>query len=568
MSSGNTKTLHTDTLLPGTPQPAVLEKADFWDIWTQNHSFLLALCTRWVNGNEVEAREVLSGAMMRALDHLAKEDRRIHNPQAWLARILRSHCIDQFRNQARHPDLPIDLEFILQAIDQRELGSSLSPEKSMMEDEGYDRLKAAVEALPDRLRSVLILRAYQEMPYKEIAKHLDISAANARKRVQEARGKVRESLNANAESDSHRLRSVDPSSNSPRSERKAAEDELIRIPTSIFRMEPIAHPVLVELDSHRKVELPIATVQRPIRIQQKLESASRYILRHPRGWTRRQERARLLALDGKIFEAIEELNLVLERQPQRVDTLLIAARWLQWTTRTQEACELLEKGLSLIPDNAWKYLLEGRLHALQENFERANQSYEQACLKAPRPVCQLFLSENLMVMEDWDKAKIHLEKNNMRQSRLLYQACLEKTGHPNERKRVILAAKGTFHNDPYLHALNLEVNMKEGLVTGEAARLIRSELNELRRLAPNSSFSLFAKIAFAYYRKQYARGLELLIDAYQTLPFTLQHLLLSEKWFFLLGEDDFGNRAKALRMELFPNLRTWKDQLHYLPFYS
>lgn len=568
MSSGNTKTLHTDTLLPGATQPAVLDRTHFWAIWAQNHSFLLALCTRWVNGNEGEAREVLSGAMMRALDHLAKEDRRIHNPQAWLARVLRSHCIDMFRNQARHPDLPIDLEFILQTIDQRQLETSLSPEKSMMEDEGYDRLKAAVEALPDRLRSVLILRAYQEMPYKEIAKHLDISAANARKRVQEARGKVRESLNANAESDSLRPRSVDPSSNSPRSERKAAEDEMIRIPASNFRMEPIGHPVLVELDGHRKVELPIATAQRPIRIQQKLESTSRYILRHPRGWTRRQERARLLALDGKLFEAVDELKLVLERQPQKVDTLLIAVRWLQWTTRTQEACELLEKGLSLTPDNAWKYLLEGRLHALNGNFEAASQSYEQACLKAPRPVCQLFLAENLMVKEDWEKAIIHLEKNNMRQARLLYQACLEKTGHHSERKRVILTAKETFHNDPYLFALNLEMKMKDGLVSGEAGRLIRSELSELRRLAPNSSISLFAKIAFAYYRKQYARGLELLTDAYHNITFSLQHLLLSEKWFYLLGEDDLGNRVKALRVELFPNLRTWNDHLHYLPFYS
>ncbi len=566
MRSGNTKTLHTAPLQENAHELDIRETTNFWMVWADNYDFLYGQCLRWVKGNDTDAREILSNVMMLALDHLSKSDQYIQNPKAWLVRLLRNHCIDRYRKRARHPVLSFDFDLMIQSLDQALQGEGLSPERGMVDNEGYDRLKAVVEALPDRLRSVLILRAYQDMPYKEIAKLLDISPANARKRVQEAREKVRTNLDANAEDPAFRQRMADPSQNSPRSERKAAEDELVRFPGTSFQMEPISQPVIANLDFHRRIELPIATFQRPIRISQKLEAAERYILRHPRGWTRRRERALLLALQGRVFDATEELEVVLQKQPYQIDTLLQAARWMQWMERIPEAIQLLERGLSFAPENAWIFIIKGKLLSLQGQFPAANRSFEQACLKAPIPVCQLLLAENLMAMGEWEKAGIHLEKNALLLGRLLYQACLAKTGKLHERRNTILYAREAYPNDPFTLALNLEIRLEEGLTRGEHGRTTRKLLHLLRKSAPNSSLYLFARIAWHLHRNQSEQSLDILLDAFRSVPLTLQHLILGEKWCAKLGAEDYSQRMQELRREYYPNLQPWQEFLHYLPW--
>ena len=458
----------SNTITPGESGPTLINKGEFWNVWTQNQSFLLSLSIRWVNGNEAEAREIMSGAMMRALDHLGSKDVYIRNPKAWLARILRNHCIDTLRFKARNPDFAVDLEFLIHTRDQQFHNREHSPERHLVENEDYERVKAAVEALPDRLRSVMILRAYQDMPYKEIAMHLEITPATARKRIQEARSMVRDLLSPNPRTGHSRNRKADPTLNSPRSERKAAEDELVRDIAPTYRMEPMAYPVRTDLDRHLSLELPIATFQRPIRIQQKLDAANKYIGKHPGGWTKRRERASLLAVQGKIYQAIEELNQVLERQPQQVDTLLTMAQWMQWSDLIPEAITVLEKGLPLVPKGAWQHIFEGRIKTLKGDHQAATQSYEQACLKAPRPACQLLLAESLMASTQWAKAAFHLKKNHSREGRMLYQACLARLKRFNERAKVILQMKDAFPEDPFVTALNLEIRLDQRAIHGEA----------------------------------------------------------------------------------------------------
>lgn len=566
MSSGNTKALHTDIFRIDAPPQAIAEETDFWALWTQHQPFLLAICMGWVRGDEGEARELLSGAMMLALDHITKGNCQIVNPKAWLTRILRNHFIDLYRRQVRFPDQPIDLEVLIQPLDQERFIEELSPEKSMVKDEEYGQLKAAVEDLPDRLRSVLILRAYQDMPYKEIARHLNISPSNARKRIQQARGILRSTLKADPDVPGMRERSADSNDNSPRSERKAAEDELDRFPNTSLRMEPMAHPVMTQLDEYRSIELPIATFQRPIRIRQKLEAAETYIAKHPRGWKRRRERAMILALQGRIWEAGEEISRVLDRQPHLIEGLFVAARWMQWMDRAAEARELVEQGLTYVPDNAWRYLLEGRCLVMLGDHEEANRSFEQACLKSPLPVCQLLLAENLVAMGSWKKAAFHLERNSMRQGMLLYQACLSKLRHFNLRDRVIRSMRATFPGDPYILAIALENQYLKGRINNRAEPKTRQLLQELRRSAPKSSLILFGKVASLTYKDQPNRALTFMESELSTTVLSLQHLILGEKWFSRLGAEDQAKNLNALRKERFPNLEPWEGFLPYLPW--
>ncbi|MFM7438653.1 MAG: RNA polymerase sigma factor [Snowella sp.] len=48
--------------------------------------------------------------------------------------------------------------------------------------------------MPKSLRQAFTLRCVEELSYPEIAQHLEITEANARKRVEQARAKLRKSL--------------------------------------------------------------------------------------------------------------------------------------------------------------------------------------------------------------------------------------------------------------------------------------------------------------------------------------------------------------------------------------
>ncbi len=61
------------------------------------------------------------------------------------------------------------------------------------------RVREAVAALPDEQREVLVLSAWEEMPYAEIAAALDIPVGTVRSRLSRARAALRESLGSTSE---------------------------------------------------------------------------------------------------------------------------------------------------------------------------------------------------------------------------------------------------------------------------------------------------------------------------------------------------------------------------------
>ena len=69
-----------------------------------------------------------------------------------------------------------------------------SGEQLAMRGEASDAVQAALEQLPDKLRSVLILKEYGDLNYKEIGEVLGISEGNVKVRVFRARERLMEYL--------------------------------------------------------------------------------------------------------------------------------------------------------------------------------------------------------------------------------------------------------------------------------------------------------------------------------------------------------------------------------------
>ena len=64
----------------------------------------------------------------------------------------------------------------------------------MLQSELRTAVDRAIEALPEKQRLAVVLRRYEQMPYEEIAKVLEISVSAVKSQLFRARSALRESL--------------------------------------------------------------------------------------------------------------------------------------------------------------------------------------------------------------------------------------------------------------------------------------------------------------------------------------------------------------------------------------
>ncbi|MBO4506919.1 MAG: RNA polymerase sigma factor [Lachnospiraceae bacterium] len=95
------------------------------------------------------------------------------------------------RRRAREMDMDPDL------IDEMYESPDASEVLEVVEE--YSDLTLALKALPSRYKEAVILRYSDEFSFEEIARILNISEMNARKLVQRAVNKLRESMKGGAE---------------------------------------------------------------------------------------------------------------------------------------------------------------------------------------------------------------------------------------------------------------------------------------------------------------------------------------------------------------------------------
>lgn len=347
--------------IPKDNPPLLPAHAYFWEVWTEHQPFLLDLCLKWAKGEEEEAREMLHGSMLRAFERTNGNLEGIGNPRAWLAKVLQSYVIDTFRIEKHNPLSLADPDSFSEALLLQRPGSESFP----LGEESYAKLKGFVENLPPRLRSAMILRAYQDMPYRDIANHLGITPETARKRVQEARDILRARM---AHGEAIPYRSPDPQVHSPRTERKAAEEVLREDFMADSEVKAYAQPVEVSISAEQSIEWPVFHPKRPARIQQRIQSLLKYIEKHPSGWTKRLELSKLLEAQGKWREAIREGSLALSQRPQLLQLHVDLSKWLSILGEPEDALKVLEEGIASTPHRQARRLLGDHKALIQGLF--------------------------------------------------------------------------------------------------------------------------------------------------------------------------------------------------------
>lgn len=150
------------------------------------YRFCLALC-----GDRAEADDLLQEGLVRAFAHAGAFEGR-GEVFAWLCGILRNQFVEARRSAARRRAL-LDrfLEGCADALGAVFTGGAAepSPEERTEMSEQAARLLAALRALPEEFRMVVLLCDVEELGYEETARVLDVPLGTVKSR--HARGRAR-----------------------------------------------------------------------------------------------------------------------------------------------------------------------------------------------------------------------------------------------------------------------------------------------------------------------------------------------------------------------------------------
>lgn len=127
--------------------------------------------------NEEDAEDAVHNAFVKIAEHISKIDLPVcPKTKVYVVTIVENKAIDLYRqNKRRSREIPLD-DIVVPYVKNQELQG----------------LAACMEHLPVRYRQVILLKYQQGLSNQEIAKHLDISEANAIKLDQRAKKKLLE----------------------------------------------------------------------------------------------------------------------------------------------------------------------------------------------------------------------------------------------------------------------------------------------------------------------------------------------------------------------------------------
>ncbi|MCT7971004.1 RNA polymerase sigma factor [Laspinema olomoucense] len=163
------------------------ETQAFWQLIQPYRNYLFRCCLKWTNGNSTEAEDLLSQAMVKALDKLQDHAEKITNLRAWLTSLTRNLYTDIYRKRRRQAMQMEDIDEVAARGTSAVISGSGSPEEALLHHELGQYLRHAINSLPSRLRTPFILRYWHQIPYQDIAQQLALSLNNIYKRIQQAR---------------------------------------------------------------------------------------------------------------------------------------------------------------------------------------------------------------------------------------------------------------------------------------------------------------------------------------------------------------------------------------------
>ncbi len=148
-----------------------------------------------------DAEDLVQEALVKALKNYRQFEQGT-NLRAWLLTIIRNSYINQYRKQQRGPT-EVDFSEVEPLVSNDEaVGQVESDELSLddlkqletFEDQLEDRVKKALDELPDEFRQIFLLAVIKNLSYKEISELLNIPVGTVMSRLFRARKQMYKKL--------------------------------------------------------------------------------------------------------------------------------------------------------------------------------------------------------------------------------------------------------------------------------------------------------------------------------------------------------------------------------------
>lgn len=134
-------------------------------------------------GKHDEAEDLTQDIFLKIFKSLSSFDRRA-NFQTWLISVSRNLCIDHYRSVRK------ERETIDRDVDPGDLmpvSVEVSPYAALEARDRVTMLREAMAALPETLRTAVLLRDIQELTYQEIADQLHLPEGTVKSRINRGR---------------------------------------------------------------------------------------------------------------------------------------------------------------------------------------------------------------------------------------------------------------------------------------------------------------------------------------------------------------------------------------------
>jgi RNA polymerase sigma-70 factor (ECF subfamily) len=145
--------------------------------------------------NETEAADLAQETFVRVYENRSKFDHR-QKFSTWLYTIATNLSRDRLRWRSRHPHVSIEAQNEQTSHDYRETLPERAPDprEHLEQTERAEIVRRAIAALPDELRTPLILSEYENLSHVEIASILDCTPKAVETRLYRARQELRITL--------------------------------------------------------------------------------------------------------------------------------------------------------------------------------------------------------------------------------------------------------------------------------------------------------------------------------------------------------------------------------------
>ncbi|MBI1389920.1 MAG: sigma-70 family RNA polymerase sigma factor [bacterium] len=165
----------------------------FEQLMDQFHRSLFTYLMRML-GRRHEAEDALQEVWLKII---SQKDKYEHRGQfvSWMYRIAHNHCLDSYRKSRRFVDVieTGDDDEGFSIIDSLPSGEQ-TPLDAAAEGEELSQLERAVASLPPLIREVYLLRAAEDVPFKEIAEIQNAPLGTVLSRMNQAIKYLRKSI--------------------------------------------------------------------------------------------------------------------------------------------------------------------------------------------------------------------------------------------------------------------------------------------------------------------------------------------------------------------------------------